>query len=86
MKFASSVALFVSANECGNKVADGGDLFPTESRTLQKTYSVDYAMHYDITYGSNFKVLNNFLAAEQYAGPEIDAPSFSKVETDSGFV
>jgi hypothetical protein len=85
MKFASLVALFVSASECGNQVADGEALFPTEARTLQKTYSVDYAMQYDITYGSNFKVLNNFPAAEQYVLTMCDTekPTDDKVDAVS---
>jgi hypothetical protein len=67
MKFASLFALLVSATECGPKVMEGDDShFPTAFRSLQKSYSVDFAMQYDITYGSNFKVLNNFAAAEQY--------------------
>ena len=40
--------------------------FPTDFRSSGKEYSVNLAIHFDITYGTNFKVLNNNLAKEQY--------------------
>ena len=40
--------------------------FPTDFRSAGKEYSVNLAIHFDITYGTNFKVLNNNLAKEQY--------------------
>jgi hypothetical protein len=61
----AEVAAPVTAHECGPAVANDA-LFPHEFRALQKTYTVDHAIHFDIVYGNNFKVLNNHLGKEQY--------------------
>merc|ERR1719207_336916 len=55
MKLASCILALVTASECGPAVVRDGH-FPVEFQ----------ATHFDITYGHNFKVLNNDLAKEQY--------------------
>lgn len=66
MQFASWFGVLVAASECGPEIVKDGN-FPLESRAVYKTYTeVDYADHFDITYASTFKVLNNFVAKEQY--------------------
>jgi hypothetical protein len=66
MKFALGFAALAAASECGPTVVKDGQ-FPAESRAGYKTYiEVDYADHFDITYASTFKVLNNIPAKEQY--------------------
>ena len=67
MKFASWFGALVAASvsECGPVVVKDGH-FPDEFQAAQKTYSVDHAILFDITYAGNFKVLNNNLAKEQY--------------------
>merc|ERR1719379_3394317 len=60
------ISALAAASECGPAVVTDGQ-FPVESRAVYKTYTeVDYADHFDIAYGSTFKVLNNFPAKEQY--------------------
>merc|ERR1719407_188852 len=69
MKLASGFAALAAASECGPTVLIDGPagFFPSESRASYMTYTeVDYADHFDITYASTFKVLNNFDAKEQY--------------------
>ena len=67
MKFASWFGALVAAsvNECGPVVVKDGH-FPDEFQAAQKTYSVDHAILFDITYApsGNFKVLNNKAADE----------------------
>merc|ERR1719201_2443740 len=66
MKFASGFAALAAATECGPTVVVDG-YFPAESRASYQTYStVDYADHFEIAYGSTFKVLTNTEAKEQY--------------------
>jgi hypothetical protein len=84
MKFTLSFAALVSANECGPEVlTDGHVHFPSEFQTTHKTYSVDHAIHFDITYGSNFKVMNNDLAQEQYVLTMCNSATPKETEVDA---
>jgi len=84
MKLASCFAALVTANECGQGrtvVRDGH--FPVEFQATQKTYTVDHAIHFDITYGTNFKVLNNDLAKEQYVLTMCNSEAPKDAEVDA---
>ena len=86
MKFASWFGALVAAsvNECGPVVVKDGH-FPDEFQAAQKTYSVDHAILFDITYApsGNFKVLNNKAADEQYVLTMCDSKAPTDAEVDA---
>merc|ERR1719482_1282533 len=83
MKFALYFAALVTANECGPKLVTDGAHFPTEFQAKEEAYTVDFAIHFDITYGSNFKVLNNVLAEEQYVLTMCDSETPKEAAIDA---